>query len=126
MNKENILAVADAIERHTIPDLGFNMGLIRGTADAKYPDKSGFDCGTVACIAGWTNAVAGGEGVDAAGDYLGIEGDRLRSKLFYPDNPYLGATPAQAGRVIRHLAETGEVDWSVANYVATSEPTNAR
>jgi len=53
MNRENILRVADAIEQHSIPDLGFNMNQMLGEAAPHNPDQTGRSCGTVACIAGW-------------------------------------------------------------------------
>ena len=56
MNKENILKVADAIEQHSIPDLGFNMSIWVGIGSL-YEDKSGHKCGTVGCIAGWATTV---------------------------------------------------------------------
>lgn len=119
MNKDNILKVADAIEQHSIPDLGFNMDFFsspRSHGSAIKADHSGHDCGTVACIAGW--AVQVGDlprTFAAARQYLGIDDD-LGDDLFYGDSDDLVladiAVP-QAVAVLRYLAETGEVDWSV-------------
>ena len=118
MNEENILKVADAIERHSIPDLGFNMELLRGAADERYPDLSGHNCGTVACIAGWALAVAGKDGgFEAAAEFFGFkdqeEEESYDFPLFFPGSPHYGTTSSQAVAVLRHLAETGEVDWSI-------------
>ena len=57
MNRERLLRVADAIEKHEIEWLGFNMGTYY-TAGQRHLDRfgladmSGHDCDTVACIAG--------------------------------------------------------------------------
>lgn len=145
MNKENILAVADAIEGHTIPGLGFNMGNFVGPPrDGEY-DLSGHSCGTIACIAGTARVVRTGVIVHVLGshfhwhqeaDWLGLDHDDAHELFFAegfwngftaePPGGLGGITPAQAVRVLRHLAQTGEVDWSVATSGATSEPTNAR
>lgn len=132
VNAENILKVADAIERHTISWLGFNMR--SWYADEKngtgYPDQSGHKCGTVACVAGWATVVELGEeaakaAFDAARpdrklitmdllsspeEFLGIN-DEQAEALFYGADSDEG--PDQAVRTLRHLAETGEVDWSI-------------
>ncbi len=60
MNKERILRVADAIEKHELAWLGFNMEQFFGDVVDEFPesvDRSGYECGTVACIAGWSEAV---------------------------------------------------------------------
>jgi hypothetical protein len=126
MNKKRILEVADAIERHAIKDLGFNMSTYMQTPLQRWamPDRSGHDCGTVGCIAGWTlaltNGVAtvkemlGGRIHAKAAEALGL--DRLTAlELFLAPGMgchYGQVTPEEAVRVLRHLAETGVVDWS--------------
>jgi hypothetical protein len=136
MNTENILAVADAIEQHTIPWLGFNMTGYKTTG----PDMTGHNCGTSACIAGWANAIRlrlsqnthivnGWCEHDEAANWLGIEAysgfgyDSTADQLFYARNhPDYGngaeacwstIPAAQAVRTLRHLAATGNVDWTV-------------
>lgn len=125
MNKENVLAVADAIEKHSIPDLGFNMGDWVAHASDEAPDRSGHSCGTVACIAGWAQRLRTGVPLSAdsvvwwepEAEWLGLGGD-ASDTLFMGDDEtnkrLADVTPAEAVRVLRHLAETGEVDWSVA------------
>jgi len=145
MNKERILQVADAIEQHTIPWLGFNMGPFiysaEGTAKAiaeKSPelewslDRSGHECGTVACIAGHAAIImadlkapleteaqvdefAQGSFIREASEWLGLEAGPAH-KLFFGDGAetYRAHIPAdQAVRTLRHLAATGQVDWTV-------------
>ncbi|PZP62989.1 MAG: hypothetical protein DI604_28090 [Delftia acidovorans] len=122
MNKERILALANLIEKqpHSAVEevSGFNM--------VSYVHA----CGTPACIAGWAVASEGTPsplahqpiqptGVSSrAAKYLGLE---------YPEAEelFLGGvydldeiTPAQAAACLRHLAETGEVDWDHAMGVA--------
>lgn len=129
MNRENILKVADAIEQHSIPDLGFNMADFLGT----YEDRTGHGCGTTACIAGWGHAIIHGTydaeftyvDPDEIAGWLGIS-HVPACNLFYADNHPLNArdssgrswfdeiTPKTAVSVLRHLAETGEVDWGRA------------
>ncbi len=123
MNVENILRVADAIEQHSIPDLGFNMELYGKSAAIQHEDRSGHAYGTTACIAGWTAVVGGfrkaGQLSDREGEeikefsesYFGInEGDG--DELFAPSINRDDVTPAQAVRTLRHLAATGEVNWN--------------
>lgn len=130
MNTENILAVADAIEQHTISWLGFNMNTFMYDA-LFFEDKSGYGCGTCACVAGWTAAVATSatepkEAYDwsfiRAADWLGLNDDEQIAQLFYASNhpkaehgvgPLNDLSPRQAVRTLRHLAATGEVDWEV-------------
>lgn len=126
MKVENILRVADAIERHEISWLGFNMRFFQ--ADTHNPeslgieDKSGHSCGTVACIAGWTNAVRTGARTSGneiepedEGDWLGLS-ELDWDALFYPKNMKMDSwadiTQQQAVITLRHLAKTGDVDWS--------------
>jgi hypothetical protein len=120
---ENILRVADAIETHSIPGLGFNMGAYIGPATEHAKDLSGHRCGTIACIAGWTyavrNKVQSPEPVptldfdyDAEGVWLGLNDD-LTHDLFHGYSNSRLVKPAQAVRTLRHLAATGEVSWEV-------------
>lgn len=126
MNRENILAVADAIEKHSIPDLGFNMVDYLATSEQlkswEAEDHSGHNCGTTGCIAGWAVAVeegglpekrAGYKFFEQAADFLGLS-DRTSNHLFldYPSSSLV--KPKHAVSVLRHLAETGEVDWDRA------------
>jgi len=121
MNVENILRVADAIEQHSIPDLGFNMA--RWYGDGEF-DRSGHECETVACIGGWAMHLLSDrnvgahdfDDVDHAARLLGIN-RATSTDLFYA----LGCltsfdeiTPSHAVAVLRHLAKTGEVDWSIS------------
>lgn len=130
MNVENILKVADAIEQHSVPGLAFHLDYtyerVTETGINKSPDvkRMGKGCNAVACIIGWTNSVipSGAPLSDghAAGRTLGFEDWPKAAKLFYPDDEfdwpnlsYGKVTPEQAVRVLRHLAATGEVDWSL-------------
>ena len=79
-------------------------------------------CNSAACIAGWTTMVFGSVRSDSsfekqARDILDLDHD-LSDRLFVPDNegdvdPYK-STALGASRVVRHLAETGMVDWSLS------------
>lgn len=143
MNTANILAVADAIEQHTIPWLGFNLGPFFSIAaetregDDVPVDRSGHNCGTVACIAGHAMILKHGvtnEPRSAAeadkllkGDFLaeaakffeleyGSDTEDRAGDLFFAKSAsrYRDEIPAdQAVRTLRHLAATGTVDWTV-------------
>ena len=81
-----------------------------------------FSCGTPACIAGHAVALFGGDPDlsigEAAANALGINYEEDFHPLFEPPYPNLfpwsKITPAQAARCLRHLADTGDVDWDLA------------
>lgn len=118
MNVERINALADLIEAQPhSEEKGFHMNhVVHG-------------CGTPSCIAGWAewenegrpaSLTFSGEGfLENAAKYLGIgeydyDNKKLKAtKLFYPGKTYYYSTPAHAAKVLRHLAATGEVDWSI-------------
>ena len=129
METERILELADLIEAGQ-PNLHFNMSTWgepawRHTATEHL-------CGTAACIAGWTVARFGKSGratkvdhrrpvefhgpvSDTAATVLGLDVD-VAEGLFMPcllrDGVSIGeVTASHAVRTLRHLAETGEVDW---------------
>lgn len=108
MNAEKILRVAQAIEDHEI-DLGFNMSLWHSDT---LPDRSGRNCGTTACIGGWTEMVFKGE---AAQEALGLT-TREADQLFYAmgAGQYFGmaATAEQAVAHLRSIAETKVIEWN--------------
>ncbi|RWN60170.1 hypothetical protein [Mesorhizobium sp.] len=120
-------------------DCGFNMTSYRGLAS---PDNSntnvGFQCNSTACIAGWASLVLGKNGEirktarrtsevddfyeDFATELLGLD-YHTGMRLFEPmnnlivemdDTDWDKVTPRQAAKVLRNLAKTGEVDWSIA------------
>ena len=128
VNVENILRVADAIEKHEIPWLGFNMGdwfnRINGT------DYSNHGCKTVACIGGWANVLQISTAEDdysrekslpesiwdteLAREWLGLSEEQAKA-LFYPAgyiDPLIYSLP-RAVAALRHLVATGEVNWNL-------------
>lgn len=124
MNRENILKVAQAIEDAAKPDakpeFGFNMAGFRAIR-GYWPDRTGHDCGTTCCIAGWA-AGTGGDGwqIEArARERLGLTISEANRLFFAEDAEGNISTdlekvePAHAVAVLRHLAETGVVDWTV-------------
>lgn len=120
MNKANVLAVADAIERHAFPKLGFNMGAYVEPSGYWTPDRSGHNCKTVACVAGWTIAVKEGHAITswswsrriAAGNFLGLDMEEADC-LFNPTDlsDWESIKPKQAVATLRRLARTGKVSW---------------
>ena len=115
VNAAECLALAELIER--VPLEEFDMSMVTHS------------CGAPSCMAGWWAYGAKYDGADKMGAAaIALNLSRIEeSDLFTPgasspgvdklhDNcvsPY-DATSAQAARVLRHLAATGEVDWSVA------------
>ena len=110
MNKERILELADLIEKqpHTEidADSGFNM------LDFNHL------CGTPSCIAGWAVFQSNGnlEYVNSEEARIALGLNRLQCEdLFFAWSSNLSLediTPAHAAFTLRHLAETGVVDWS--------------
>lgn len=111
----------------------FDMEVLVFSGDPDGSTVAGLEhpCGTVACIAGWAAFASGYRGGEnreieqRAADFLGLEMTRLSifmisgpaADLFYPSgettDAYL-ATAEQAAKVLDHLIETGEIDWSKA------------
>ena len=132
MNRENVLKLADVVERSETFDM-IVYWQVR-PHDARR-------CGTPACIAGHAAALFFEEhgryvqrhpdgGIYAshteqtAALFLGINGDRGQQiELFCPryEDASCDAFPSEPGwisadraaAVLRHFAETGEIDWSV-------------
>jgi hypothetical protein len=61
MNAARVTALADAIEAGH-KGLGFNMAQYRTRANTSTPDQGAHNCGTVACIGGWAEALFGESG----------------------------------------------------------------
>lgn len=133
MNKERLLLVADAIEKSSVRGLGFNMAAYFGYGWI-YRDRSGHDCKTTACVAGWTVAVME-DCKDVTGDGTGVAYLRLRDAYDFPSVAaalYLDLThhqahalfleydtaawitPAVAARCLRVFAETEQIDYRAA------------
>lgn len=115
MNTDNIRRLADIIEQqpHTTVSALSGFTMLNWT----------HDCGTPACIAGWANYLHNSDGREQvrmesayrARLWLGL-GEEDADELFGigEDDPGLeSVTPTHAAAVLRHLADTGEVDWSV-------------
>lgn len=113
MNKENITRLAGIIERAELPELKLNMNVV-------YQSDERAGCGTAGCIIGWIAVLTKGKAhaEETAGVTLQDEADEFMgehfSGLFYPTElvgDWSQITPAHTATVLRHLAETGEVDW---------------
>ncbi len=79
----------------------------------KYNQKHFEDSNGRKCICGWTNYLNNvlPENKEQARLYLGLRHSQML-ELFRCDPP-VRATPKIAARVLRHLAVTGEVNWSI-------------
>jgi len=125
MNKERLLILAALIEAQPFTS--------RRAKEGFYMNSILHECGTPSCIAGWGAWEALGRPERlynagyklemAAATWLGFKHfeEEFFTKspayeLFYPDNDWFlyHGTPQMAANVLRHLAETGEVDWSQA------------
>lgn len=124
MNVENILRVAQAIEDAAKPDAKPEIGFCMNWWDHDLDDEdryygrdmTGHGCGTVCCIGGWTDRLFGEtNSEEETAARLGLspeDGERL----FYADELFArmkDITPTHAVAVLRHLAATGVVDWTV-------------
>ena len=111
MNIENIEKLASVIENQP---------------DVKYGEKEGFcmagsqhPCGSPACIEGWSWEILD-DGTDNALEISYSNASRLMSPdnananymVTDPENPKF-ITAKRAAKVLRNLAETGEVNWSI-------------
>jgi len=81
------------------------------------------------CICAWTHHAAGQthrplarlNPIHLARQWLGIPLDEA-TRLFHPDlDTYGDVTAKQAARVIRHYADTGKVEWTVAALVPAKQ-----
>lgn len=141
VNVERVQRVIDALKHEELVRLGvgFNMGpwiTDRTDREETLLDKSGHDCGTVACIGGTAAIIQlleKGEGIDKAGTewgnwlyrmtqdnpqperWLGIS-DVAASQLFGPDEVYnLREIPLHSAiRVLEILRDEQAVDWAKA------------
>ena len=108
-----------------LPDSRFNMDYwcedISAWDQADLMEETGGrpQCGTIACIGGWADVLAGvrrNEGTTVqTGERLGLDQWRAHD-LFHPGPlqvPWGTIPVARAVRVLDHLIETGEVDWSI-------------
>lgn len=116
VNKANCLYLAALIERQPHAEAydkhGFNMHAYN------------HDCGTPSCICGFAFSLlhpgedlrkVKEETVERVGaEYLGLDKWQT-SGLFYPDHPlqWCTITPQQAAATLRHLGETGQVEWQL-------------
>lgn len=126
MNVENLRILATKLREPEVAS-HFNMGewILPGSgANEKTPLSAlATHCGTVACIAGWAAIIAQPETAwlevwerKVAKDFLDLT-DEQAAELFVPRSSlvrYDGVTPLMAAAVVDYLADTGEVDWSVA------------
>ena len=120
MNKEKILDLAEIIERN-------GNQILEGTLNKKQysQDKYLHPCGTPACIAGW--ACWMNNPFDEWHEEVGKEGYKFwktarrilglsfyKARVLFDQDPFDGnyfPTAADAAATLRHLAETGKVEW---------------
>lgn len=129
MNKTAIRATAVAILAGTLATrkknpIGFNLGPFFSAPGLNgqnyYPDQTGHNCNSVACVAGWAHFIHGGKSTNSsficqnATKILGLT-DKEADELFAPENidDRRAVTQQQAALVLFNLAETGKVDWKV-------------
>lgn len=115
MNRKHIKRLIDALEAGPVKrkgkDIGFNMAEWCGKGQ---DDKTGHNCGTTACIAGYANILArkSASNSDAARAWLGLDQD-IAGDLFVPTGFPLGRISLpQAIITLKNLLATGKVDWS--------------
>lgn len=122
MNKANMLKLADRLEALD-GEVGFNMDFLYldGGTNIGFADRSGHNCGTIACIAGHAAVmVEGGRPQDpiwdTAVDFLGLE-RTTACQLFAPAMAHWWkANNQQAAEVLRLVVEDWTPNWAW-NYV---------
>ena len=126
MNKTFVRRVATALlnaelaTRKRGTKIGYNQAAF-GVRGYCFPDQTGHDCGTTACIAGWAVALDGLNPLKVynvakrARKLLGLT-DNQAAELFSGSviSKAHGPTSQDAALVLYNLAETGKVDWNVA------------
>ena len=119
MNIENILKLADVVEKTTFFDEGVDpYRWIEGPHDNRWfnMESYAFPCGSPACIAGHAAVIAHGrcrnmntsDVFHTAIDWLELDQDTAK-ELFLETSTRISPTIAAA--VLRELAATGEVNW---------------
>ncbi len=119
-NKERLIQLAEVLESERA-EKHFNMNTWFANKRYERPNKPmGIaiqDCGTIACIGGWAEVIAN---ADLNWTDKQIEANKWldltyaeSDKLFYPVGYFGVNNPKLAAKVVRHFAETGEVDWSI-------------
>lgn len=128
VNGLRLLALAEEIERPTL-GLGFDIGTWHSTVKAfkaqyadmprilkQYLKEHPTECGTICCIGGTAEVMLGLPIRSRCGprtEFPELGLDRLRASALFYD--WRGEpTRERCAAVVRHLAYTGEVDWSVS------------
>ncbi len=117
--KEELVSEGEAF---TVPkNLGFSMAVTYSANLENLPqvqDLTGRHCGTVGCFIGWTLEIwpeyKQADQYLGAVDALGV--DEISRELFMPEYFYDHPDRYPVERcvaVLRYLAETGNVDWSI-------------
>ena len=135
LNVERLNELADYIDgtKHIQFDTAFNQAVCKRTPRkpqkwfnmsawfqvVRRKNRAGVyqECGTTGCIAGWARQLyAGGKGdaFNTAKDLLGLTWDQA-DDLFYTRGIRRKSlvSPHRAAKVLRRLAKTGKVDWSI-------------
>ncbi len=122
MNKDRILELADRIEK--MPLLADVRRSNDSGIEVSAPEifdmehwRSRTDCGSIACVGGWATIMFGNPDKYysdvASGELLGLDWSDAQM-LFYPtQSTWYRIAPARAAAVLRNLAATGLVDWSI-------------
>lgn len=133
MNRDNILKVREhilALEDQRRFNMNYFLSQIDQEGPSYYdPTVLLHNCGTCACLAGWTAGLLDDQLTDEQRDrnsiadrgrvLLGLDSSQA-DRLFHPYNlhPSWGdeweaIPPRGAVEVLDHLLETGEIDWSI-------------
>lgn len=131
-NLDKLIAVLEGLPTMKTK-VGFSMSFIFYAPMTPDRDRSGHNCDTVACIAGWCNIAKGTLNPNFgywdlpkrardhdlfgnAAEWLGLPTGEAHS-LFYPDSnkPYTDYTLEDALKVLYNLKDTGRVDWSIVS-----------
>ena len=122
MNIDNLNRLIETLRNPPAASrMGFNLSAWHSRVFEGEETHVSYECGTFACIAGWSAYLADYELSmveydisDIASDWLGLDPQTAR-ELFTPaiHVTYTSITREDAILVLSHLRDTGEVDWSI-------------
>ena len=132
MRTDRLELLADTVERLAGEDYWRDGNPVHGHDHEEHYESfttqsETYPCGAPACLAGWTNHLAGNPdaGLDEAREWLEIEDKETAMELFMPDSIWHASaqegddeyiSPQRAADTLRRFAQTGEVIWD-AHYV---------
>lgn len=120
-NTKNVKKTIKLLKAHK--SVKFDMGTL--FSDEKRPSSNKHPCGTSCCLAGfafiaakgrnWTDDENMSDVENVATEFLGLSSTEAHD-LFYPGSEIYDHARRRHGiQVLKHLRDTGEVDWDIVD-----------